>query len=71
MTGYRVTVTTWDQSGRRRDEALDPDTNNVAFHLLGIGTRALGLFPELDSVVFKSKQCHSEITVYRKGTSES
>jgi hypothetical protein len=61
--GYAITVTTWD-NGRGHSQAMCDSP--VKDHLLGLGQRALGLFPELDQVVFRSKSHHSEIIVYRK-----
>jgi hypothetical protein len=60
---YSINVTTWD-NGRGHTEAMCD--GGAKDHLLSLGTQALGLFPDLDVVVFRSKSHHSEITVYRK-----
>jgi len=60
---YGITLTTWD-NGRGHSQAY-PD-GPVKDHLLGWGKQALGLFPELDQVVYRFKNHHSEVTVYRK-----
>lgn len=63
MADYAITVTIWD-NGRGHSEAMCDGP--VKDHLLSLGKQALGLFAELDVVVFRSKSHHSEIIVYRK-----
>jgi hypothetical protein len=61
-----ATVTTWDASGRRTDQPL-PD-GPVRNHLLDLGEEALGCFPDLDQVVYRSTSTHTDITITRKAT---
>jgi hypothetical protein len=68
VTDFAITVTTWD-NGRGHSEAMCDGP--VRDHLLSLGEQALGLFPDLDVVVFRSKSHHSEITIYRKETNNN
>jgi hypothetical protein len=62
MSAYRVTQSTWDASGCRRDTAV---VGPVRDALEAIAAQALDLSPAIASVVFDSPDHHSRITVFR------
>ena len=57
---YRVVQSSWDQSGRRTDQAV---TGPVSDALATIAAQALEQFPAIGSVVFEAPDHHSRITV--------
>lgn len=63
MSAFRVSQSSWDQSGRRTDTAV---TGPVADALADIAAQALTLSPAIGSVVFDAPDHHSRITVWRQ-----
>ena len=62
MTAYRVVQSSWDQSGRRTDKAVEGPVRDA---LADIAAAALTLSPAITAVVFESDH-HSRITVVRE-----